>query len=87
QEALREFCSHPNRFDVIVTDLTMPTMTGLELADRIRRVRPDVPIILCSGYAEAVPKEVSQESDITLCLRKPMTSLNLGRAIQRLVRR
>ncbi|MFW6255280.1 MAG: response regulator [Candidatus Sumerlaeota bacterium] len=51
-EALKLFQEQPDLYDVIITDLTMPNLTGLELAEKSRKIRSDIPIILCSGYSE-----------------------------------
>ena len=51
-EALETFKDTPTRFDLVLTDLTMPRMTGLQLAEEILKIRPDIPIILNSGNNE-----------------------------------
>ncbi len=51
QEAL-DYLAGPTRFDIVVTDYAMPGMTGLQLADRLRRLRPDLPVLLATGYAD-----------------------------------
>lgn len=86
KEALRAFCSAPNQFDVVITDLTMPDMSGVELAAKIRRIRPDIPIIFCSGYTEPIQQVEREKTGFDLCLRKPITSQKLGQAIQKLLR-
>jgi two-component system cell cycle sensor histidine kinase/response regulator CckA len=47
-EALDAFRAQPHKFDLVITDMTMPNMTGVQLADEILKVRPDIPIILCT---------------------------------------
>ena len=54
-EAIRIFQSHP--VDLVITDQTMPVITGVELIKRLRSIRPDIPVILCTGYSEMVTKE------------------------------
>ena len=55
-EALEAFRAMPHRFDLVVTDQTMPQMTGEELAQALRRIRPDIPIILCTGFSHTMGK-------------------------------
>ena len=72
-EALHMFQSHPDRFDVVLTDLTMPHLTGLDLARGIRAIRPDIPIILCSGYSAPVDEEEAKSCGIHGFAAKPLT--------------
>jgi PAS domain S-box-containing protein len=70
--ALAEFKSRPNDFDVVITDFTMPHLTGVELAREIRRIRPELPVILVSGHTEALPLDLgTQLSEVLL---KPVTT-------------
>ncbi|HQP72312.1 MAG TPA: ATP-binding protein, partial [Methanoculleus sp.] len=57
QEALEEFSENPHEFDLVITDLTMPGMTGLDLVGKIKEKRPDIPIILCTGYNDAISQQ------------------------------
>ena len=54
--------SRPDSFDLVITDLTMPHMTGIDLAREILKIRPDTPIILCTGFSDAVDENRSQAS-------------------------
>ncbi|MCP4625571.1 MAG: response regulator [bacterium] len=51
-EALELFMAQPDKFELIITDMTMPNMTGDELAARLMQIRADIPVILCTGYSE-----------------------------------
>ena len=51
-EALALFSAQPNRYDLVITDMTMPNMTGEKLAEKLIQIRPDIPIIICTGYGE-----------------------------------
>ncbi len=82
-EALAAFRTHPDRFDLVITDQTMPAMTGEELAEEMLRIRPDLPIILCTGFSEAVTPEKAKASGIRELLNKPVMSDDLARAISR----
>lgn len=81
-KALDIFASKPDDFDVIITDQTMPGMTGDQLVEEILAIRPDLPIILCSGFSERIDEEKAHELGVRHYLSKP-TSLNtLGATIR-----
>ena len=80
-EALEYFSSHPDQFDLIISDQTMPRMTGLELANNIRKISA-VPIILCTGFSETITKEDVKNSGISLILKKPQLRKELTDAIR-----
>jgi CheY-like chemotaxis protein len=86
-EALTIFQSRPDTFDLIIADQTMPHLTGLQLAQEIRRLRPGIPIILCTGYSDSVSAESVQAAGINELLMKPVTLLNLGEAVCRALRK
>ncbi len=79
--ALQEFSRQPARWDLVVTDLTMPEGTGLDLAARLRVIRPELPVILCSGYNEVVGEEQLAAAGIAHCLRKPLLQKELLDAV------
>jgi len=76
-EALKMFTKHPNDFDLVITDQTMPAMTGLELARKMLRIR-QIPIILCTGYSSLVDEDVARSQDIKAFVYKPLTKSNLA---------
>jgi CheY-like chemotaxis protein len=82
-EALRMFTEEPDRFDLLLTDIVMPGMSGTQLADHIRRVRPDLPVLFMSGYtAGHAPGGQEMPSDGTL-LHKPFDRAALLDALGR----
>ncbi len=83
REALEAFRSHPDLFDLVLTDQTMPFMIGTELIEEIRRIRPGIPAILMTGYSETVGPKRAAELGIGEFLMKPVTSGELGRAVHR----
>jgi CheY-like chemotaxis protein len=83
--ALQAFEADPNRFDVVITDQTMPDMTGLELTERIRATRPQLPVILCSGYSHPVLEAQATEAGAAMLLRKPLRSNALALALHRVL--
>ncbi len=72
-EALQIFHDQPDHFDVLITDQTMPMMTGADLARRVLEVRPQMPIILCTGYSNLVDAEQAKAWGIRAFAMKPMT--------------
>jgi len=82
REALRLFGEKPGRFDVVFTDMTMPKMTGVQLSNAILGIRPDVPIILSTGYSEDVNEQIIKKSGIRRLLIKPISPEKLSQAIR-----
>jgi len=86
-EALEDFRAAPQRFDVVITDQTMPHMTGGDLAIAVRRIRPDVPIILCTGFSYSMTAEQAQALGIDAFLMKPLVTRDLALTIRRVLAR
>jgi PAS domain S-box-containing protein len=84
-EALHAFRARPERFDLVITDMTMPNMTGVQLADEILKVRPDIPIILCTGYSEIIDEEKSKKFGIRAFLMKPVSLEEIARTIRKVL--
>jgi len=84
-EAREVFRSRPQDFDLVITDLNMPLITGLDLAADIAKIRPDLPIILYSGYCESVSPEIVSQSGIREIIKKPANIANLAGIIRRLL--
>ncbi|MBN2568920.1 MAG: response regulator [Deltaproteobacteria bacterium] len=83
--ALNSFCAEPDRFDAIITDLSMPGMTGTQLAAEILHIRPDIPIILCTGYNEEITPEKAKEIGFCQVLIKPVTMYQLVQGLRRVL--
>ena len=81
-EALNLFTAYPNNFDLIITDLTMPKMSGKELSKHLLNIRPDIPIIMCSGYSDSIGKENATNLGIKAYLMKPIALDELSRMIR-----
>lgn len=64
-EALKQFKAEPESFDLVITDQTMPHYTGVELANNMRQLRPDIPIILTTGYSDAIDQQKAAELKIS----------------------
>ena len=85
REALRIFEAEPDRFDLIVTDYTMPHLTGIDLAGKLLKLRPDLPVILCTGYSDAVSSKTALKTGVKEFLMKPLTKQEMAEAIRRVL--
>ena len=81
-DALTSFKNQPDEIDVVITDLTMPHMSGLELAQKFQRIRPDTPIILCSGYVAQIPVEKAKSMGIQAVVSKPVSRRTIAEVIR-----
>jgi CheY-like chemotaxis protein len=81
-EALQTFCSRPEAFDLVITDMTMPGMGGTELAKELMTARPGIPIILCTGFSEFINCEEIRELGIRELLMKPYVISDLAKTIR-----
>jgi len=84
-EALAAFKAAPHRFDLVITDQTMPRLTGVDLAREILRLRPDTPIILCSGAGSGFVPTDPRRSNVRECVLKPVHFGELSRSIRRVL--
>jgi len=80
-EAFERFTSDPSNYDLLVTDQTMPGLSGYELAERMLRLRPDFPIILCTGYSEKISAEKAFQLGIKSYQHKPVDLGTLSRIV------
>jgi PAS domain S-box-containing protein len=84
-DSLETFRAHPDDYDLVITDMTMPNMTGSELAQRIMRIRADVPIILCTGFSELINEEKAKSLGIRGFIMKPVDMKNLAKTVRRVL--
>jgi len=82
-DALNAFRRDPKGFDLVVTDMTMPGMTGMELAKELKAIRSDIPVILCTGYGHVVNHEEDSKMGIRERLVKPIGKRQIADAIRR----
>ena len=80
-EAFAVFSRSPGEFDLVITDLTMPGMSGIELAEKIKELSPDVPVILCTGFNDIIDEQEAREKGITGLIFKPAGTRDLGAAV------
>lgn len=77
-EALELFKSKPDEFDLVVTDMSMPNLTGDKLAIELMKIRPDIPVILCSGYNKWISNESAAKIGIKAFINKPVMAADLA---------
>jgi PAS domain S-box-containing protein len=80
--ALEVFRSSPDEFDLVITDYTMPNLTGMDLAKEVRRIRPDIRIMLCTGFSEKITPDHMKELGVGL-LMKPYGMREISEAIRK----
>ncbi|MDX1709035.1 MAG: response regulator, partial [Desulfobacterales bacterium] len=80
-EALDAFRANPHNFDLVISDMTMPNMAGDTLTEELRQIRPDIPIIICTGYSERINKQRAEELGIQGLIMKPFTIRRLAKAV------
>jgi len=85
-EALRRFRAAPDDFDLVVTDQTMPEMTGEVLAQELRRIRSDIPVIVCTGFSKTFTRERARELGIDGYVMKPSLATDLGQVVHDVLR-
>jgi PAS domain S-box-containing protein len=87
QEAIRLFRKNPAQYDLLITDLTMPELNGLELTRQIRAIRPDMRVIMVSGYRATLTAEALGEAGVLELLEKPISAFVLAEVVHRHLRR
>ncbi|MCG8685849.1 MAG: ATP-binding protein [Desulfobacterales bacterium] len=87
QAALDAFSADPGAFDLMITDMTMPGMTGDLLSREVKAIRPDIPVILSTGYSRKISAREAEEQDIDAFLRKPVAQNDLAETVRRLLDR
>jgi signal transduction histidine kinase/DNA-binding response OmpR family regulator len=84
-EALKLFMEGPDRFDLVITDMTMPHMTGDKLSGEILRIRPDIPIMLCTGFSEMISEDKAKSLGIREYISKPVIMNTLSEKIRKVL--
>ena len=84
-EALEAFASQPDKFDLVITDLTMPNMTGEELAAQLMSIHSNLPVIICTGFSEKITEERARAKGIRAFLLKPVIKQDIARIIRQVL--
>jgi CheY-like chemotaxis protein len=82
RQALEHLSKRPGDFDVMITDMTMPRMSGDQLAIAAKKIKPDIPIILCTGYSKKISKERARAIGIKAFLMKPIALSDMAETIR-----
>ncbi|HVN97421.1 MAG TPA: PAS domain S-box protein [Syntrophorhabdaceae bacterium] len=85
KQALSIFSSDPSQFDLVITDHTMPSMTGVQFSKELLKIKPGIPIILCTGHSETVSPDIAREAGIKEYLMKPMAREEFAQAVRRVL--
>ena len=85
KEVVEAIQSHHEEFHAVITDMTMPEMTGDVLAARIKDIQPGIPIILCTGYSEKISNTKAREIGIDAFLMKPVANANLAKTLRKVL--
>ncbi|MGD2099470.1 MAG: PAS domain S-box protein [Desulfobacterales bacterium] len=81
-EALENFRADPHKYDLVISDMTMPNMTGDILATEMRQIRADIPIIICTGYSERINEQRAGELGLQGLIMKPFTIRRLAKTVR-----
>ncbi len=84
-EALEVIKAQPEDFDLVITDMTMPHLTGDKLARQILHIRPDMPIIICTGYSELISQQQVEAMGIRKLLMKPIAPAQFAYTIRQVL--
>ena len=71
-QALERFKADPNRFDLVISDIGMPNMSGDELARELLKIRVNLPIIICTGYSDRIDEKTAKDIGVTRYITKPI---------------
>lgn len=83
EEALNSFQQTPESIDLVITDMTMPHMTGAELAKKLLAIRPDIPIIMCTGFSDQINKDEAIRIGISDFIMKPVNKMTLALSVRK----
>ncbi len=81
-DAIEAFRTDPQKYDLIITDMAMPKMSGDELAREMKAIRSDIPIILCSGFSDRIDARVREAIGVSAFLMKPVTYADLAKTVR-----
>jgi len=84
-EALKLFQSKPDEFDLVITDMTMPQMTGVKLSEKLKDVRPEIPVIICTGHSSLIDEEKAKKLGISAYVMKPIVMSDIAKTIRKVL--
>ena len=86
-EALELFRHEPKRFELVITDMTMPNMTGDRFAQEVMKIEPDMPVILCTGYSNQITESKAKDMGIKAFVMKPLVKRDLSDIVRQVIDR
>ena len=86
-DALEVFEKNPDEFDLVITDQIMPNLTGTQLSEKLIGIRPDIPVILCSGFSEYIDQEELKHIGIRELITKPISKLEIVTIVQTILKK
>ena len=84
-EALETFNSNPDGYDLVISDMTMPNMTGDQLAQELMSIREDIPVIICTGFSERINKEQAEAHKVKGFLMKPVVKSEMAQMVRKVL--
>jgi CheY-like chemotaxis protein len=84
-EAMGLFKDRPDAFDLVITDMTMPNMPGDELSKNLMAIRPDIPVILCTGFSASITEEKAKNIGVRGLVSKPILKRDLAETIRKVL--
>lgn len=84
-DALEAFKAHPDAYDLIISDMNMPNMTGVQLAKEMLTIRPDIPIIICTGFSERMSENIAKDIGVKGFLMKPVVMAEMAKEMRRVL--
>jgi len=85
QDALELFRTNPDHFDLVITDMTMPQMTGVKLSEKLMDIREDIPIIICTGHSALVDEERAKKLGLAAYVMKPIDMQEMAQTIRKVL--
>ena len=85
QDALERFALNPHHFNLVITDMTMPQMTGVKLSEKLMDIRKDIPIIVCTGHSNLVNEEKAKELGLAAYIMKPIYMQEAAQIIRKVL--
>ncbi len=84
-EALEAFKTNSDQFDMVLSDMSMPNMTGDQLAGEIKKIKPDIPVIICTGFSERINRDNAEAIGVNAFLMKPIVKTDMAKTIRRVL--
>ncbi len=81
-EAFEAFRATPDKFDLVITDMTMPQMTGVTLSEKLKEIRSNIPVIICTGYSSMIDEEKAKAIGIDGYVMKPIVIREIAKTIR-----